>query len=188
VGRRFDIEVINTSGAQEVQLQVELPSRDGGFTEYPMYTGTLQGEGAPPAFLEWTAPALPPMKPTTQEVVLEFNGEGGGTGIRWTINGKTYDEADEIVVKQNTPTKLLIKEKSGAEHPFHLHGQFFRLVDRGNRAGMPMVPGQMDTVLVDGDEMVQLYTEFENPGRWMAHCHILEHAESGMMVEIVVEE
>lgn len=31
-------------------------------------------------------------------------------------------------------------------------------------------------------------TELDNPGRWMAHCHILAHAELGMMTELVVHE
>ena len=50
-----------------------------------------------------------------------------------------------------------------------------------------MLPGQMDTILIEGDEEVVLWTEFTNIGSWMSHCHILEHAELGMMGEIIVE-
>ena len=48
-------------------------------------------------------------------------------------------------------------------------------------------PGWQDTVLLNGDDEVVLYSELDNPGRWMTHCHILEHAERGMMTELVVE-
>ena len=43
---------------------------------------------------------------------------------------------------------------------------------------------EVDTLLINGDETVVLETDFANAGRWMAHCHILEHAELGMMTEI----
>ncbi len=38
-----------------------------------------------------------------------------------------------------------------------------------------------------GLETVEILAYLDNPGRWMAHCHILEHAQLGMMAEIVVE-
>lgn len=36
-------------------------------------------------------------------------------------------------------------------------------------------------------ETIRLRIIIDNPGRWMAHCHILEHAELGMMGEFVIE-
>ena len=41
-------------------------------------------------------------------------------------------------------------------------------------------PGK-DTVLVRAGQTVDILLEVSNPGLWMAHCHIAEHAESGMM-------
>ena len=38
-----------------------------------------------------------------------------------------------------------------------------------------------DTVLVTTGQRVNILLEVSNPGRWMAHCHIAEHHESGMM-------
>jgi FtsP/CotA-like multicopper oxidase with cupredoxin domain len=38
-----------------------------------------------------------------------------------------------------------------------------------------------DTVLITTGEVVNILLEVTNPGRWMAHCHIAEHHESGMM-------
>ena len=43
-----------------------------------------------------------------------------------------------------------------------------------------------DTVLVRTGETVDLLLDVTNPGRWMAHCHIAEHHESGMMLSFNV--
>jgi FtsP/CotA-like multicopper oxidase with cupredoxin domain len=65
-------------------------------------------------------------------------------------------------------------------HPFHIHGagRFVVLARDG-------VPEEnlvwKDTVLVRTGETVDLLLDVTNPGRWMAHCHIAEHHESGMM-------
>ena len=43
-----------------------------------------------------------------------------------------------------------------------------------------------DTVLVRTGETVDILLDVTNPGRWMAHCHIAEHHESGMMLSFDV--
>ena len=73
----------------------------------------------------------------------------------------------------------------GPEHPFHLHGQFLTISPDGRAATEQ--PGLKDTVLVPGQSTVEVTAYMDNPGRWMAHCHILEHAELGMMSEFGVE-
>ncbi len=72
------------------------------------------------------------------------------------------------------------------EHPFHIHGHFFRVVSRNGEP--PVHAGLKDTIYIGGDETVRIAVEFDNPGVWMAHCHILEHAELGMMTIIEVAE
>jgi len=65
-----------------------------------------------------------------------------------------------------------------------LHGQFFQIIERDGQPANE--PGLKDTVLLDSFEKVTIMTYFENPGRWMYHCHIPEHAEFGMMAELEV--
>ena len=45
-----------------------------------------------------------------------------------------------------------------------------------------------DTVLVRAKETVDVLLDVSNPGRWMAHCHVAEHHQSGMMFSFSVEE
>jgi FtsP/CotA-like multicopper oxidase with cupredoxin domain len=80
--------------------------------------------------------------------------------------------------------KIRLDNTAGSDHemyhPFHIHGAGrFLVLDR---AGVPE-PNLVwkDTVLVRAGEVVNILFEASNPGRWMAHCHIAEHNESGMM-------
>jgi suppressor of ftsI len=63
-------------------------------------------------------------------------------------------------------------------HPIHIHGQrFLLLAVNGDTMQNPM---WKDTVLLPAGASVDLLVEMTNPGRWMLHCHIAEHLESGM--------
>ena len=44
-----------------------------------------------------------------------------------------------------------------------------------------------DTTLIQKGDTVEILVDMENPGTWMAHCHIAEHLESGMMFNFKVE-
>ena len=71
-------------------------------------------------------------------------------------------------------------------HPIHLHGYFFQVLDE---KGEPVHPlAWKDTVSVPAESTVRLLVRFERPGSWMYHCHILDHAEAGLMSTVDVGE
>lgn len=71
------------------------------------------------------------------------------------------------------------------QHPIHFHGQrFMVLAENGVKNAQPV---WQDTVLIPKGETVDILLEASNPGVWMTHCHILEHAESGMMFTFEVQ-
>ena len=71
------------------------------------------------------------------------------------------------------------------QHPFHVHGERFLVLSRD---GVPNDNlGWKDTVLVRRGETVDLLVEMSNPGTWMAHCHIAEHNQDGMMFSFRVD-
>jgi FtsP/CotA-like multicopper oxidase with cupredoxin domain len=84
----------------------------------------------------------------------------------------------------------LLNEMAGdhpMHHPFHVHGAGRFLVL--SRDGVPesnLV--WKDTVLVTTGETVDILLDVTNVGVWMAHCHIAEHHESGMMFSFEVTE
>ena len=65
-------------------------------------------------------------------------------------------------------------------HPFHVHeaGRFL-ILSRDGKPEANLV--WKDTVLLRAGETVDILLDVSNPGLWMAHCHIAEHNQSGMM-------
>jgi len=72
-------------------------------------------------------------------------------------------------------------------HPSHVHGAGrFLILARDGVDELNLV--WKDTVLVRTGETVDILLDVTNPGTWMAHCHIAEHHESGMMLTFTVDE
>ena len=71
------------------------------------------------------------------------------------------------------------------QHPIHIHGQRF-LVTAVNG-----VPNEhlvwKDTVLVPTGFTTDVLLELSNPGKWMLHCHVAEHIETGMRMVFEVD-
>lgn len=68
-------------------------------------------------------------------------------------------------------------------HPIHIHGHTFEVMGSSLRTPPPH---RADTVLLRPKERLEVAVVADNPGKWMFHCHILEHQESGMMGYIAV--
>ena len=75
--------------------------------------------------------------------------------------------------------------QSEMDHPFHLHGMFFRVLDVNGE--VPEHVGWKDTVNIPQMSQLRFAVQYGDPGVWMYHCHILEHQERGMMAELKVE-
>ena len=90
-----------------------------------------------------------------------------------------HGQRDEDVRVGELQVWNLVNETS-QDHPFHLHGFFFQVLDDG-------VPAWKDTVNVPQKESVRIAWLPDNrPGEWMYHCHILEHHAMGMMAHFSV--
>ncbi len=72
-------------------------------------------------------------------------------------------------------------------HPFHIHGAGRFLILARDDLVEPNLAWK-DTVLVRSGETVDILLDVTNPGLWMAHCHIAEHNQSGMMFSFPVRE
>ena len=73
-----------------------------------------------------------------------------------------------------------IRNEMDWNHPFHLHGFFFHEVDED---GAVVLPRELrDTIDVPQHETRRFVVKYDHrPGMWMFHCHILDHADAGMM-------
>ncbi len=104
-------------------------------------------------------------------------------GRLWAINGSVpddvYREPPLLAAVIGTSHIIEMANRTAFEHPIHLHGHTFRIVSRNGR-DEPQRPFR-DTVLLGVDETIEIAFVADNPGKWMFHCHILEHQGSGMM-------
>lgn len=71
------------------------------------------------------------------------------------------------------------------QHPLHIHGQRFLVLEQNGVINENLV--WKDTVLLPTGSTTDILLELSNPGRWMVHCHIAEHLESGMKFVFDVE-
>ncbi len=193
VGQRYDLEVVYDQPGEARLVSYVLTIDDhNNVVDVPValakVAATASDVVAAPAI--YAAPPLPAFDPVDLDVTLELTGAMGPNGLVWTINGMKdgMSGGHEMMLfeaARGANARILLENLAGPEHPFHLHGQFFQIVRR-NGEDTNAEEGLKDVVLVPGMETVELRARLDNPGRWMAHCHILEHAELGMMGEFLV--
>jgi FtsP/CotA-like multicopper oxidase with cupredoxin domain len=97
------------------------------------------------------------------------------------INGKAMDMSRvDFHGRLGTTEIWEIENLVGMDHPFHLHGFHFQVLDR-NGVTEPSRRWK-DTINVPGHETVRFIVRFDGyAGKWMFHCHILDHEDQGMM-------
>jgi len=114
-------------------------------------------------------------------LTLEMGGGRGGGGMRFTIDGKQFDEARiDTEVAAGAIEEWTIINTSTMDHPFHLHVWPMQLVEVDGVA----VPGidYQDVVPVPANGRAVVRIAFEGlTGRTVYHCHILDHEDLGMM-------
>jgi FtsP/CotA-like multicopper oxidase with cupredoxin domain len=104
----------------------------------------------------------------------------------FTINDEAFPEITPVRGPSGLVEIWEIENLAEMDHPFHLHGMSFQTLDAADAPAEPL--GWKDTVNVPQSSIVRFAVQFGAPGRWMYHCHILEHAERGMMGELEVSQ
>ncbi|MFZ5477623.1 MAG: multicopper oxidase family protein [Myxococcota bacterium] len=127
------------------------------------------------------APALVDPGATAHQWVLDEDMMGGTV----TVDGYSYPDVPTVTVPGSAPTAFEVRNDSEMRHPFHLHGNRFQVLSVDGIA--PAYAGWKDTVDVPAGATVRFVSELDNPGEWLYHCHILEHAELGMAGFLAVE-
>ena len=97
------------------------------------------------------------------------------------INGQMMDMNRIDVRARLGATEIWqVENLVGMDHPFHLHGFQFQILDRN---GVPEKDRRWkDTVNVPKHQMARFIVRYDDfPGMWMYHCHILDHEDHGMM-------
>ncbi len=108
----------------------------------------------------------------------------GKHSMAFLLNGKSFDMDRIDFISQVHEVELWeITNKSDMDHPFHVHGTQFQLVETEQKNIRTPAPYRAwkDTVNVRAGETVRIKIRQDYPGLRMLHCHILEHEVQGMM-------
>ena len=104
-------------------------------------------------------------------------------GVDLRIDGQAHHHADPVRVGDLQVWDIV--NDTRMDHPFHLHGFFFQVLDVDGEP--PPFLSWKDTVNIPAKGRVRIaWTPDDRPGSWMYHCHILEHHAAGMMAHFDV--
>jgi FtsP/CotA-like multicopper oxidase with cupredoxin domain len=122
-----------------------------------------------------------------EDDMVEVNRTTTPANTRWKVIDRSTGAAGHAIAWRFTvgdQVKIRLVNEMDSDHPmhhpFHIHGAGrFLVLSRDGVEDPNLV--WTDTVLVRTGEVVDILLDVTHPGRWMAHCHIAEHHESGMM-------
>jgi FtsP/CotA-like multicopper oxidase with cupredoxin domain len=128
-----------------------------------------------------------------EDDMVEVNRMTTPANMRWKLIDRQTDAENAAIdwrFRVGDQIKIrLLNEMAGdhpMHHPFHVHGAGrFLILSRDGVVEPSLV--WKDTVLVPTGQTVDILLDVTNPGLWMAHCHIAEHHESGMMFSFTVD-
>lgn len=129
---------------------------------------------------------------TSNGMMAMMNSMATDAETKWKITdsatGKSNMDID-WTLKKDQPVKIEIYNDPNSmhpmQHPIHFHGQRFLVVSINGVKQTNLV--WKDTVLIPAGTTVDILIDPSNPGVWMAHCHISEHLQAGMMFKYTVE-
>jgi len=157
---------------------------------------------------------LPPGNAGPQQAAFSIT--GNATGVFFQINGKSYDPNVINFRRQVNSTDDWILTSSGEPHIFHIHVNPFEIVDvtrtapdgsqesiydKDGKCKADMVPDSQglanqycnlyhvfrDTIFVENGYQVHVRTHYDRYiGEFVIHCHILDHEDGGMMMNIEI--
>jgi FtsP/CotA-like multicopper oxidase with cupredoxin domain len=176
-----------TCGMKLVPSQLVRPrahaSHDAGAEESDGHQAESRSEHVhQPAGIEW------------EDDMVDVNRMTSSTNMWWKLIDRDTGAEGEAIdwrfsVGQHVKIRVVNEMDSDhpMQHPFHIHGAGrFLILSRDGAVESNLV--WKDTVLVRTGETVDILLAVTHPGVWMAHCHIAEHHESGMMLRFRVDQ
>lgn len=173
-GERLDLLV--DFRALGVGSRLMLRDLDSGWDllEFRVTRAVTTGPGLPSGTLS----AIEPLANPTATRAFAFEGMS-------RINGREYQlNRIDFQVPFGQVERWTFSTAGNAPHPVHVHGASFQVQSRTGGRGQvfPWERGWKDTVLLLDGETVDVLIRFEGyRGRYLMHCHKLEHEDMGMM-------
>lgn len=199
-GERADVLVDFSSIALGTEIYLQSNSFNGGESQgqesfkvmkFIISEQVAETFSIPTALSTFTLiPSTSSVKTRYFEIANDHSGGHGGASSSASIHkigGKSFDmeRIDETVTAGTTEIWEFDNSNGPDLHPMHLHGVHFQVLSRTGGRGviLPHESGWKDTVLCMPGEKVKIIMTFpNNPGKFVFHCHNLEHEDSGMML------
>jgi len=188
------IKNIVLAPAQRIDLIVDVADVvrfDFPTREDPYELGRIEIDGDNPSPIDTEIVALPAaqvVRPGTPVHDLTLKMEGGAMGSRhegddiWAFNGVSgLPKTPFARFKRGETARIRLINDTSFSHGIHLHGHHFYEVAEGGTIG-----DLRDTTLLDRGETRDILCVFDNPGKWLLHCHMLGHQASGMKTWVEV--
>ncbi len=186
--QRFDI-IADVTSAETIAFI--FPTRDE-----PYLLGEIPVEGENTARQPSEISALPPnatVQPDLDNAVsLTLTMEGGAMSQRmmqglmdegiWAFNGQSgLADTPFHSFQRGQTARIQLVNDTRFPHGIHLHGHHFFEVEADGNLG-----AFRDTTLIDPGATRDIVCVFDNPGKWLMHCHMLGHQAAGMKTWVEV--
>jgi spore coat protein A len=175
----FALEDLNASPAQRFLLQFNVVRRAEHDSKVPE---RLSG-----------SPSIVPHPAAHRRNFVFTRGNSRGSEVRWSINGKEFDPDHAIAEVSSNDTEIWrlanhsFRDKHNVVHPIHLHLANFQILRRNGDSVALYESGLKDTVALNVGDEVEIAVRFpQYKGRYLFHCHNLEHEDRGMMARFDV--
>lgn len=174
-GDSFDIEALPYNRMTKLRAKKRIYGRVRVLAE-------KSSEACLPEQLRTILPLAPKDAPVSRSIRLSV-GASLKRGVDFLVNKQVHGEDKPVRVGE-----LQVWEVSNAslmDHPFHLHGFFFQVLEMNGKE--PAFRAWKDTLNLPPRSTAKIAWMPDNrPGRWMYHCHIVEHHAAGMMANFEV--
>jgi FtsP/CotA-like multicopper oxidase with cupredoxin domain len=195
------VEVLSLAVAERVDAIVEMNSPGvwvlgstlekaramglGIVVEYAGKTGAPVWKDPAPAEWDYTqfangasTEAAPGPEETFTLTFRDIGAKKGSNFDIWTINNKSWPDADPQMVKAGKRYRMILRNGSGDQHPIHLHRHSFEVM----RIGDKQLSGlKKDVINIMPLDTVEVDFVANNPGDTLMHCHQQLHMDYGFM-------
>ena len=180
---RFDVIVDFSKyrvGAKITLVNLEGDGLAGQIMQFHVVRAETDNTSIPARLSSLEAP-----QPSNASVTREFDFRFNRGLMRWTINGKPYDPLRMDATPKLDSTEIW-RLTSDFSHPVHLHLAHFQVLSHGGRPGR-YDAGFKDTVALNAGETSNILINFAGfRGKYVFHCHNLEHEDMAMMANFEV--
>ncbi len=179
-------EYLNRPIDKELSLTIDMMGNMSGMGGHMMPDGSMMGgmmaSGVSEDGIEWEDTDMAMMNQMATKDMTKWKIVDKATGKANMDIAWSFKSGDKVKVRITNDAN----SAHPMQHPIHFHGQRFLVVNENGTMNDNLV--WKDTVMVPAGQYVDILLDTTNPGEWMAHCHIAEHLEAGMMFEFAVTE